>query len=444
MGSTESASASASFSRARVRIERLHNFAPRGPSLSIFFLFFAALLVTRRPDCILLPQFWAEEGKQFFVDAWHRSAWINLTSYSLGYFYLSIRLVSQIAVLVPLQYGPLVFVLSALVIQASVPTFAVSSRCAVWLGPFPIRLAAALLYCGMPDSFEEHCIALTSRIHLIILAALIIVSAPPRAFPGKLFDISTLILAGLSGPFVLLLAPVAIWWHWRVRSSATRRNCLILAATLCCAIFALLASVGSRVGPPLGAGLFEFIRIVGGQLAMGFFLGEKTYATIVQRPYFTTAAVVSLLILSILLVLIVLRERWEVRTLLIIGFGLFALGLASPIGATSGMTQWHVLWSIPGCGQRYFFVPMAMTLFALAAVAGRGQGRVWRGAAIVLLVLVAIMGARVDWRLPAFTDFQFRHYANLYRSIPPGASLTVPINPPGWEMKLKKLERGRR
>ena len=220
MGSTESAGAPASFSRGRILIERLHNFAPRGPSLSIFFLFFAALLVTRRPDCILLPQFWAEEGQQFFVDAWHRSAWINLTSYSLGYFYLSIRLVSQIAVLVPLQYGPLVFVLSALVIQASVPTFVVSSRCAVWLGPFPIRLAAALLYCGMPDSFEEHCIALTSRIHLVVLAALIIVSAPPRAFPGKLLDISTLILAGLSGPFVLLLAPVAMWWHWRVRSSA--------------------------------------------------------------------------------------------------------------------------------------------------------------------------------------------------------------------------------
>jgi hypothetical protein len=367
MGSIESAGTRASFSRGRILIERLHNFVPRGPSLSIFFLFFAALLVTRRPDCILLPQFWAEDGQQFFVDAWHRSAWINLTSYSLGYFYLSIRLVSQIAVLVPLQYGPLVFVLSALVIQASVPTSVVSSRCAAWLGPFPIRLAAALLYCGMPDSFEEHCIALTSRIHLVVLAALIIVSTPPRAFPGKLLDISTLILAGLSGPFALLLAPVAIWWHWRVRSSATRRNCLILAATLCCAIFALLGSVRPRVGPPLGAGLFEFIRIVGGQLAMDFFLGEETYATIVKQPYFN-----------------------------------------------------------------------------VAAVAGRGQGRVWRGAAIALLVLVAIMGARVDWRLLAFTDFQFKHYANLYRSIPPGASLTVPINPPGWEMKLKKLERSRR
>jgi hypothetical protein len=320
----------------------------------------------------------------------------------------------------------------------------VSSRCAVWLGPFPIRLAAALLYCGMPNSFEVHCIALNSRVHLVVLAALIIVSAPPRGFPGKLFGISALILTGLSGPYVLLLAPVAIWRHWRVRSSATRRNSLILAATLCCAIFALLDSVGSRSGPPIGAGLFEFIRIVGGQLAMGFFLGKGTYATIVRQPCFDAAAVVSLLIFSVLLVLIVLRARSEIRSLLIIGFGSLALALASPVGAPSGMTQWHPLWSIPGHGQRYLFVPMAMTLLALAAAAGRGQGRVWRGAAIVLLVLVAIMGARVDWMLPRFSDLQFRHYANLYRFVPPGAYLTIPINPPGWQMKIKKLDPDRR
>lgn len=444
MDSNESLSSTSSLSTRAPWRNGLRNFEPGGAILFLFFLFFAALLVTRRLDCLQNPQFWAEEGRQFFVDALERPAWVNLANNSLGYFYLSIRGISQIAVLVPLQYAPLVLVLYALAIQASVPAFIVSSRCAAWMGPFPVRLAAGLLYCAMPNSFEVHCIALNCRVHLVVLAALVMVSAPPRSFPGKILDSAILILTGLSGPFVLLLAPVAIWRHWRMRSPATRRNFLILGATLLCAIFALINSIGSRLGTSLGASFLEAMRIMGGQFAMGFFLGEKTYATIVKQPYFDVAAGLSFVALSILLLLVARRGKWEVRALLFIGFGALAIALAAPIGAPPGMTQWRVLWSIPGAGQRYFFLPMAIILFALAAAAGRGVGRAWRASAVALLLLMAAMGARRDWILRPFTDLHFEHYASLYRSIPPGASITVPINPPGWQMKLEKRARDAR
>jgi len=76
------------------------NLIPNGVVLLLFYLLFAALLVTRRTDCIRNPQFWAEEGTRFFVEAREHSVWINLTAYSYGYFDLLVRLIHQAAALV--------------------------------------------------------------------------------------------------------------------------------------------------------------------------------------------------------------------------------------------------------------------------------------------------------------------------------------------------------
>lgn len=424
--------------RLRVFRERLWSFSPRGSVLLFLYLLFAALLVSRRPDCLYHPQFFAEEGERFFREARERPAWVNLTTYSYGYFDLVIRIAQQLAALVPLEHAPLVLVVIAIALQAAVPAFVVSSRCASWLGPFPIRLVAALLYCGLPNSSETHCIELHSRVHLAVLAALVIVSAPSVSRIGKIFDASTLLLSGLSGPFALVLAPVAAWRSWQLRTEATRRNALILALAFALAIFALLASSQPRFAVAVGPSFRNGMRIIGGQFLMGFLLGGGTYARILHQPWFNFAAGVGLIGITILVLVILWREKSELRQLLLIGISLLAIALIAPIGGAVGMTQWRALWSIPGNGQRYYTVPMAMLLFVLAAIVGRGKGRGWRVLATVLLLLNASMAVRVDWMLWRFKDFHFDHYAQIYRELPPGASMTIPINPPGWQMKLHK------
>jgi hypothetical protein len=169
---------------------------------------------------------------------------------------------------------------------------------------------------------------------------------------------------------------------------------------------------------------------------MGFFLGKKTYATIVHQTFFDCGGF-KLPGLTILVLLIAWRGKYEARYLLFVGFGSLAIALGAPIGSDE-MPQWRALWSIPGFSQRYYLIPMAMLLFALAAMAGHGKSRPWRGLAGALLLLVTAMGARIDWVLPPLTDFHFAHYANLYRELPPGASIEIPINPRGWQMKLRK------
>lgn len=438
MGSIESGRHFSSRSKTASASGWCWNFIPKGTILLLFYFLFAALLVMRRPDCIRNPQFWAEEGTRFFADARERSVWINLGTYSYGYFDLLVRAILQAAALVRLEYAPLVLVLSALAIQATIPTFIISARCANWMGAFPIRLTAALLYCGLPNSFETHCIALHARVHLAVLAALVIVSTPPLSRLGKLFDASILTLSAFSGPFVLLLAPAALWRQWCARTSAARRNCLILVIGFIFAIFAIIGSGGQRLGKPLGASLRDGIRIVGGQFTIGFLLGEKPYASIVRQNWFDVAAGASFLGLALIIFLILVHGKTESRYLLFIGFGSLAIALAAPIGAAPGMTLWRTLWSIPGNGQRYYLVPMATLLFVLSALVGRGKTHSSRWIAAALLLILCVTGVRNDWRLPAFTDFQFRKHVALYRALPPGSCMSVPINPPDWHMEIRK------
>src|SRR5205807_324900 len=235
------------------------------------------------------------------------------------YFDLLLRSILQVAALVPLEYAPLVLVLSALAIQAAVPTFVISARCASWMGIFPIRLAAALLYCGLPNSFETHCIALHARVHLAVLAALIIVSTPSLSRLGKLLDASILTLSAFSGPFVLLLAPAALWRQRCERTFAARRNCLILVIGFIFAIFAIMGSGGQRFGTPLGASLRDGIRVIGGQFTIGFLLGETAYASIVRQGWFGIVAVTSFLGLALVIFLILAYGKTESRYLLFIG-----------------------------------------------------------------------------------------------------------------------------
>src|SRR5207248_8615313 len=119
-----------------------------------------------------------------------------------------------------------------------------------------------------------HCIALHARVHLAVLAALIIVSRPSLSRLGKLFDASILTPSAFSGPFVLLLAPAALWRHWCARTSATRRNCLILVIGFIFAVFAIIASGGQRFGTQLAPRLREAIGAFVGQSTMGFLLVE--------------------------------------------------------------------------------------------------------------------------------------------------------------------------
>lgn len=82
-----------------------------------------------------------------------------------------------------------------------------------------------------------------AQVQLALLSFLVLVAAPATTLAWRSFDAAVLLLSGLSGPFCLLLVPVAVvaWWQGRTRSHAERLACVLLAA-----------AVQGRVAAPAG------------------------------------------------------------------------------------------------------------------------------------------------------------------------------------------------
>lgn len=87
----------------------------------IFALVFV-LLVSRRPDAVFHPQFYAEDGTVWFADAYN-FGWAAIThlayrNWNSAYFSLLTRLVAELALSFPFSKAPLVFNLVALSVAA--------------------------------------------------------------------------------------------------------------------------------------------------------------------------------------------------------------------------------------------------------------------------------------------------------------------------------------
>src|SRR5262245_40181948 len=88
------------------------------------------IIVWRRPQAIFLPQFWAEDGRVWYAEAYNYGIIYSLTDSEAGYFQTISRLVALFAQAFPLEYAPLIFNLSAISIHALIAVFIVSSRTA--------------------------------------------------------------------------------------------------------------------------------------------------------------------------------------------------------------------------------------------------------------------------------------------------------------------------
>ena len=168
---------------------------------------FALLICVRMPDIILQGRFWAEEGPQFFANAWVAPPLTALfTSYG-GY----LNLVANAATLaarwsVPLAWAPYVTIVTGLAFQLCPPLLLLTARDA-WLQPIHVRVAAVLLLLLVPCSEEIWLQTLHCQFELLLCCALILAldeTTGTRAW----FALGLLFLAPLTGVVSIVLLPL--------------------------------------------------------------------------------------------------------------------------------------------------------------------------------------------------------------------------------------------
>ncbi len=397
------------------------------------FLVAFAIIFSRRPDALLNAQFYAEDGKVWYSQAYQLGL-RSLLMPEAGYVHTFTRIVVFVALLFPFSLAPLVMNLGAIVVQILPANVFLSSRFPNIA--FPTRLLASFLYLAVPNSWEINANITNVQWHLALLACLVLLARPGSGRGWQIFDGTVLVLTALSSPIGILLVPLAavLWWKRRQGWSA-RTLALLIPAALVQALIALLSR--SRQVAPNGATFARLISILGRQLFLSALLGMEAQFWFARGNSLFFIEVISTVLGLALVLYALVYGPIDLKLLILFAFAVLALGLARPLAAPLGTVPQWVALCVPGRGNRYYFLPMLASLASLFWIAGHDRApRILRYFVIGLLVLLPI-GICQDWVYTPFEDFHFRRYSAQFEEAPAGTKVAIPI-PPGWSMELTK------
>ena len=388
---------------------------------------YAALVLLRRPDLLVHPQYYAEDGQAWFANAYNMPP-LHALLQPLGGYYAIFQPVSAL-LLTPLGlvHTATAFAVLAVVVQIVPPLFFASPRLRSVIASDRARAMIAALYLIVPN--EELTGNLTnSQWHLALLAFLVLIAAAPRSRSWRAFDVGALLVAGLSGPFILVLLPLAVAIHRKGPVSRYGPELATLAGCAAVQVGVIVATVHAGRHPmPLGASADLLPLIVVNQTLErlgNFYLASRD----------VPLAVADAVVIALILVGGLRRGPRSLRYFIVFAVALAASGLLVPYARTAHELPWVAM--AEGAYARYFFFFfIAFALSFLALVRGIFVGRRADLGALVIAGLV-VAGGAATWQYPGPALQHLDHYQALLNHSPKGTIVTIPINPPGWTMKL--------
>lgn len=406
-----------------------------GFSYFLLFIFAILILFLRRTDAFLNPQFWAEDGKIFYSEAYHLGL-ETLLWLRAGYFIIFAKIIALISQLLPLAWAPLFFNLAAATIQALPFLFIISKRFQHLIPSVYFRFFLGLVILLIPNSAETHLNLNNSQSYLALLACMVLLVSESAKRAWKIFDLSVLATSGLSGPFCLFYAPVAFWqWYnkktsWRLKLFIVSLFCAVMQAY---SLFILTPRLMLAEIPKMSPDLF--LGIIYKQIFLGAIFGNRGYAALQNiflfPPIFLTVMVMGLTVVIFAFV----KARLELKLFMMFAFFIFCSSMLAPT-TLDVPNSWAAMFNSDG-GARNWLIPIIAFLVALFWSVKVSNPAVIRVIAVVFLSFM-LVGVSLDFFYPHYHDFEFQKYARKFQDIPAGTRLEIPINPPGWNMTLIK------
>lgn len=350
-----------------------------------------------------------------------------------GYLQELPRLAAELVQPLPLRLAPLIFNVIALAVQVLPVAFLLSRRFDSVVPSLSVRLAGALLYTGEPNSHEIDANLTNAQWHLALLAALL-VAAVPRSWWTALLDLPLLALAGLTGPFSILLTPIAL-----ATSLRERRRLPAAAALALTGIVQLLVLPSARTGvrhyPAIGLQLADS-RIFAGQVLVAGLIGNRGYRILHETSGWQRPALP--LVLTLFGALLAAYALWRgtgfIRLLVVFAALLLGALVFGPQDSPAGPD----LIADPRAGNRYYFLPILAFDAALLWLLVRTETRPLRLLAALCLALAVLVALPADWRYPPLDDSHFGDQVAMFNAAPSGETVVIAIDPPGWSMQLTK------
>jgi hypothetical protein len=377
---------------------------------------FAVLLFLRKPHALHTPQLYAEDGTIFLG----QNDFLGLRAFAepyMGYLHTLPRLIAWTAshTLDPIWW-PLAYNGAAFLLGLAVLARIFSPR--LDLPHKPALALALLLACQTGEIFSNITNLQWLTAVLLILQAL---AARPVTFAQRAGDLFVIGLVGLTGPFVIALAPLLAWRWWRERSNDTLAA--LLLATACAAV---QASLVLTTGPKFTFPAFDataFFAIIGQRLFVWPLAGD--YAA-THLPPTAMGIVGTVVIVAGIAWTLRPHPRRLVRAQIVAAFGLMMIAAVY----RSRPDTWGL--ASPAYSDRYFYLPRVLLLWLLVwEIDAMPRFVAWTARAACAAVVVVQL---IHFTVPAPPNY---HWTDHCEPIRRGVPANIPTLPEGWTLEYR-------
>lgn len=400
------------------------------------FAFMFLMLAARRPDVIFNAQPWAEDGAVWIKGIYNNGLFSSLLLPKDGYFQTIPRLTYGIALCFGMGKAALVSNIISISLRVFFLMFLLSKRFSFI--DLKFRMAAVIYFILMPNVSEGFVNITNVHWYISMYLLAILIATPPETRTDQAHDFTVLILCGLSGPFVIFLAPCLIIRRYVENGGLIRsiKNIKIFDMIMasCCIIqmvSILNAGGGSRSPAPLGASFQLLSEIITRKLVLGTFV-DNTFSTMAINNLIYSKIVFAILLMMIFYT--IFTSHWRVSAVAVFPIIMLGFALAKPM---INMTepQWPPILN-PGVGERYFFITnFCFFLFVLFLI---NKTKTYKNVLLMLFMSVIAPALLIGFNIPKLADVGYREDIKKFQKAPVGQSVNIKINPPGWSFDLIK------
>lgn len=375
------------------------------------------VLLARRPDSFVNPQFWAEDGSVFFIRQYIDGFSAIAEPYS-SYLHLIPRLIACFSEsffnysLIPTVYNYSCYFITLFVIYSIY-----SDRLHIkYKGLFALSLVL------IPHYKNEVFMNITNlQWFLALLLVILSIKDEPSSKYGSIkaqyiFDILVIAFCGLTGPFLVLLSPL-FFIRW-IQNKSTYRSVILFIVCITIAVqLSILLNETTRSNiSSISMNFNVYIQLFGQKLFGGLFLGDLTKHI---NDY-----LLSSMYLSLILLLFWYSFREKDMVIWILLYVHFILLLATIYKFQSNLDALIPIRN----GQRYFYIPYVMIVWSLIYILEKTTN--WKKTIIVISLLCILCSSLSSRFTTSFVDYEWKSYSNKIGK----ENVSIPINPTGWKI----------
>ncbi len=342
--------------------------------LSIALLLLVGTIVTaRRPELLISPRFWAEEGEVYFSAAIRNGFWKALSLEHIGYYNIVPNIATAMAVLVPLELAPFVTTFTAFLCQVLTSAVAIFGKSRFW-DTWPKKLIIA---CGIQliTPFELWLTSLNAHFWFCTATFFILLEPIDQNNRIRWFHRVILVFAGLSSVVSVFLTPLFLLkaWQSKLRESWIQTGILMAAGLLQVSVFfSALFAHDAQLASRFGNNQFALRHLV-----LFHFMEPFWGWPITDWVPLGCILIVTICLMLFLLVLF-FRRRSE-GEMVIIFLSFFSVAIFSTLLSFNMASA-----------SRYAFAPSVMTLVVLVDEAFKRKQDVSRWLATFFIFLIAL------------------------------------------------------